>query len=151
MINNISAIENKHNPLLLILSKIISPNLYKKLSFHIFARRTASAEEYKKSAPRSPHVDPENKKLLCLSLYAWYEKIDGKIYGVLKTSWRYQETDNNLVEYYDEAYILYDTSKATHGEVSKEDLTALLGKNHRHIYRWELGAKIEKEPITIMP
>lgn len=96
------------------------------------------AKEYQEQTPTPPHIDPSDKTIMQLSLYAWYAKVNGKIYGVVKTTWRYRKLENNICyEYYDEAYILYDMSDMTAGNIEKEDLIALLGQ--RNIYRGELG------------
>lgn len=102
------------------------------------------AKEYKNQTPMPPHIaDLDEKKLLGLNLYAWYEMVDGKMYGVLKTSWLYQEKYSYMIQFYDEAYILYDMTESSASEVSREDLIAILGNDNENIYNGELGAEIE--------
>lgn len=109
---------------------------------NIGAHLSKMADEYADKLPDPPHVDPKGKELLSLHLCAWYAKADGKLYGVVKTGWRYMDEGNYFVQYYDESYILYDMSESTGRVVSREELVGLLGP--RNVYtRGELGAKTE--------
>ena len=91
--------------------------------------------------PTPPHIDPEGKELLCLNLYAWYVKVDGKLYGVIKTAWRYKEADNYFLQYYDASYVLYDMSAGTATNISRDDLVPIIGT--RNVYMGEYGKGIE--------
>ncbi len=104
---------------------------------NISAHLSEMAKAYKEQLPKPPHMDPAGKRLFGLNLYAWYAKVDGKLYGVIKTAWLYLE---DSYQYYDEAYILYDMSDSTAIEISREDLIDLLGPRNIHTYG-ELGAK----------
>ena len=99
------------------------------------------AEEYKEQLPTPPHTDPEGKKLLSLNLYAWYVKVDGKLYGVIKTAWRYQEEGDYFIQYYDDAYVLYDVATDTVADISRDDLIELVGT--RNVYTGIYGEGIE--------
>ncbi len=98
------------------------------------------AQTYVEQTPTPPHTDPAGKKLICLNLYAWYAKVDGKMYGVLKTSWRYKEEDDWYVQYHDESYILYDMEAGTATDISREDLIEIVGT--RNVYQREFGVPI---------
>ena len=99
------------------------------------------AAAYAKEIPTPPHIDPEGKDLLCLSLYAWYAKVDGKLYGVVKTAWRYKEDIDWGIQYYDDEYVLFDITAGTAAHVSRDDLLDLLGQ--RNIYTGAYGEEIE--------
>lgn len=109
---------------------------------NISAHLQKKAEEYAIQTPTPPHTDPEGKKLLCLYLYAWYAKVDGKVYGVVKTGWRHAEEDNMFIQYYDEEYVLYDMSDSTAKIVSRDYLRDLLGWR-RNISNEEFGVGID--------
>jgi hypothetical protein len=104
---------------------------------NISSHLSQKASEYEKKLPIPPHIDPEGKELLGLNLYAWYVKADGRLYGVIKTAWRYKEKDDYLVQYYDDAYVLYDISAGTEDEISRDDLVAIVGT--RNMYMGEYG------------
>ena len=108
---------------------------------NISAHLSEKAVEYAEQLPPPPHTDPEGKELLCLNLYAWYVKVDGKMYGVVKTVWRYKEKDNYFIQYYDDAYVLYDMSAGTATDISRDDLVAIIGT--RNVYMGEYGKGIE--------
>ena len=108
---------------------------------NISAHLSEKAVEYAEQLPPPPHTDPEGKELLCLNLYAWYVKVDGKMYGVVKTVWRYKEKDNFFIQYYDDAYVLYDMSAGTTTDISRDDLVAIIGT--RNVYMGEYGKGIE--------
>ena len=108
---------------------------------NISAHLSQKAAAYAEQLPNPPHTDPEGKELLCLSLYAWYVKVDGKLYGVIKTAWRYMEQEDWYIQYYDDAYILYDMSSGTATEISRDDLVKIVGT--RNVYMGEYGIGIE--------
>ena len=108
---------------------------------NISAHLLEKAIAYFGQLPIPPHTDPEGKELLCLNLYAWYAKVEGKVYGVIKTSWRYKEKDNYFIQYYDDAYTLYDMSAGTATDISRDDLVAIIGT--RNVYMGEYGIGIE--------
>lgn len=85
------------------------------------------AKEYEAKTPTPPHTDTNLKVLEGLNLCAWYAKVDGKVYGVIKTTWRYRPKNNYLVEYYDDSYILYDTVEGTMTEMERKDLVKIVG------------------------
>ncbi|MBR2906842.1 MAG: hypothetical protein IKC26_02200 [Clostridia bacterium] len=102
------------------------------------------AKEYEKQTPIPPHTDPEGKDLKCLNLYAWYAKVDGKLYGVIKTVWRYWEPQYSehlqrdyYLGYYDDSYILYDMTESTVTDISRDDLLNIVGI--RNVYSFEYG------------
>ena len=102
------------------------------------------AAGYREQLPTPPHTDPEGKKLLCLNLYAWYVKVDGKLYGVIKTAWTYEKYDAEYmlyIQYYDEAFILYDMSASTATDIAREDLIKIVGT--RNVYTGEYGIGYE--------
>ena len=108
---------------------------------NISAHLSAKAEEYAEQLPIPPHTDPEGKELLCLNLYAWYVKVDGKLYGVVKTAWRYKEKDDWYIQYYDDSYTLYDMLAETALNISRDDLVAIIGT--RNVYMGKYGIGIE--------
>ncbi len=100
------------------------------------------AEEYARELPNPPHTNPNGKKLISLSLHAWYIKKNGKIYGVIKTTWiywRYDSRGRYDVRYYDDAYILYDMSRATSQEISREMMELRFGPRNLSLY-YKYGA-----------
>jgi len=107
---------------------------------NISVHLSEKASEYAKQFPIPPHTDPEGKELLCLNLYAWYAKVDGKLYGVIKTAWRYKKNNNWYIQYYDDAYVLYDMSARTAIDISRDDLVAIIGT--RNVYKGEYGIEI---------
>lgn len=108
---------------------------------NISAHLAEKATEYAQQLPNPPHTNPEGKELLCLNLYAWYVKVDEKMYGVIKTAWRYEENDNYFIQYYDDAYVLYDMSASTATDISRDDLVKIVGT--RNVYMGEYGIGIE--------
>ncbi len=108
---------------------------------NISAHLSEKASEYAEQLPIPPHTDPNGKELLCLNLYAWYVKADGKLYGVIKTAWRYQEKDDWYIQYYDDSYILYDMTAGTATDISRDDLVNIVGT--RNVYRGEYGIRID--------
>lgn len=107
------------------------------ISLHL----SEKAKEYANQTPIPPHTDPQGKELLSLNLYAWYAKVDGRLYGVVKTAWRHMDEGDRSLQYYDEAYILYDMSAATAQRISRDELTSLLGP--RNVSKQEFGVGIE--------
>lgn len=100
------------------------------------------AEAYTAETPMPPHTDPEGKDLRCLNLFGWYAKVNGKIYGVIKTTWTYlEEYDRSGYPWYnihyDDRYLLYDPEENAWSDVSRDDLKALLGL--RNVYNGEYG------------
>lgn len=108
---------------------------------NISAHLSKKATEYAEQLPTPPHTDPEGKELLCLNLYAWYVKVDGKLYGVVKTAWRYKEKDDWFIQYYDDSYVLYDMTAGTATDISRDDLVNIVGT--RNVYSGEYGIGIE--------
>ena len=108
---------------------------------NISAHLSEKAAKYAEQLPIPPHTAPEGKELLCLNLYAWYVKVDGKLFGVIKTSWRYKEKDDWYIQYYDDSYTLYDMSAGTATDISRDDLVAIIGT--RNVYMGEYGIGIE--------
>ena len=108
---------------------------------NISAHLSQKASEYADQLPTPPHIDPEGKELLCLNLYAWYAKVDGKLYGVVQTAWRYQKKDDywGIVQYYDASYILYDVSAGTAAEISRDGLVAIIGTRNVNMDKYGVG------------
>lgn len=98
------------------------------------------AKEYSAKIPTPPHTDTKGKELLCLNVYAWYVKVDGNLYGVIKTCWRYKDKDNWYVQYYDDSYILYDMTESTAVNISRDDLVNIVGT--RNVYSGQYGSGI---------
>lgn len=114
----------------------------------VAGRLAELAEAYATEVPKPSHVDPEGKELRCLNLYGWYAKVDGKVYGVVKTTWIYLEEFMEegygypwYKAYYDDSYLLYDPETAEWSAVSRDDLTALLGT--RNVYQGGYGEGME--------
>ena len=95
------------------------------------------AAEYAVQVPEPPHTDPEGKVLQSLSLYGWYVKTNHKVYGVVKTVWRYYRETNPNEYYYDDSYILYDIQSETAEIISRDELIPIVGI--RNVYRGEYG------------
>ena len=95
------------------------------------------AAAYANDFPTPPHIDPAGRNLLCLSLYAWYAKVGGKLYGVVKTAWRYSEQDDWFTQFYDDQYVLFDMTEGRGKEISRDDLLTLLG--NRNVYTGTYG------------
>lgn len=102
------------------------------------------AKEYAKNPPTPPHTDPEGKQLWSLTLYAWYVKVDGKIYGVIKTTWIHMKRDIWYTRYLDASYTLYDCSASTARTVTREELVELAGP--RNVSQGNYG---EGEPLPM--
>ena len=98
------------------------------------------AKEYAANPPTPPHTNPKGKTLLCLNLYAWYAKVDGKLYGVIKTAWRYRDDNERYCEYYDDSYVLYDMQSSIARNISRDELVTIVGG--RNVYNGEYGTKI---------
>ena len=107
---------------------------------NISVHLSKKATEYGKQLPTPPHTNPEGKELLCLNLYAWYVKVDGKMYGVIKTAWIYQEKEDWYIQYYDDSYILYDMTASTATDIARDDLIKIVGT--RNVYTGEYGVGI---------
>ena len=97
--------------------------------------------EYAEQLPNPPHITTDEKELLALNLCAWYVKTEDKIYGVLKTAWRYQDKNEDYVQHYDDSYILYDMREGTATDISRDDLVAIVGT--RNVYMGKYGVGIE--------
>lgn len=95
------------------------------------------AKEYAEKLPTSPHINAKGKELVFLNLYGWYAKSDGKIYGVLKTVFRYIDNEDYKNRYYDDIYILYDMSESNARYISREELVRIVG--WRNVYKGEYG------------
>lgn len=103
------------------------------------ARVAEKAAEYAKQLPLPPHTDTKGKELLSLNLYAWYVKVDGKLYGVIKTAWKYKEKDDYYIQYYDDIYVLYDMSAGTATDISRDDLVNIVGTRNVYLGPYGLG------------
>ncbi len=101
------------------------------LSHHILEM----ASQYENEMPAPPHLDTQNKDLCFFSLYGWYVKVNGKVYGIIKTTWQY--TDINNYCYYDDSYTLYMPSIGAR-IVSRDVLVDIVGPS-RYIYSLEYG------------
>lgn len=105
------------------------------------------ARQYANNMPDPPHTIPSGEKLRTLMLFAWYTKVDGKIYGVIKTVWIYTGTENT--EYgkrtyflYDDSYRIFDGTAQSGRIISRNQLLAIT--NSSHIYRGEYN---DSKPI----
>ena len=90
------------------------------------------AKKYSKKIPVTPHINPEelaDYELLSLKLSAWYVKVDGKLYGVIKTYWQYKGNENGCMidRAYDTSYILFDMSEKTVTELERDNLVEIVG------------------------
>ena len=85
------------------------------------------AEKYSEEIPSPPHMSTEEKKLLNLILTAWYAKADGKVYGVIRTYWIYEDKNDRYTHYYDDSYILYDAANKTARDISPQELIDMFG------------------------
>lgn len=102
---------------------------------NIVTQLSIISQEYRTEIPIPPHTNPDGKELKSLHLFAWYVKIDGTVYGVIKTGWRYIEYDyfdkelhlRYDLEYYDEAYILCNMSDLTVRSISRDELVQIVG------------------------
>jgi hypothetical protein len=99
------------------------------------------AKEYAEVLPVPPHTDPNGKKLMCLNVFGWYAKVDGKIYGIIKTAWRYENPDDMYVQYYDDLYLLYDPDQQAYRTIDRDSLVELVG-GYRNIYHGKYNEEI---------
>ena len=90
-----------------------------------------SALEYAEIPPLPSRFDAEGKVRSALNLYGWYAKVDGEIYGVIKTVWIYYDNDYQ-VRYYDDSYTVYNARRALRKIVSRDELIELVGD--RNVY-----------------
>ncbi|MBO5262429.1 MAG: hypothetical protein J6B45_05225 [Clostridia bacterium] len=100
------------------------------IAHHIYEK----SEAYRIEHPNPPHVSIKDKDLIFLSVFGWYEKVDDKVYGVIKTTWQYK--DFHL--FYDDSYILYFPN-ADARIVSNDRLIAIIGDSH-YIYHGDYSA-----------
>ena len=107
---------------------------------NISAHVAEMAAEYAAKSPTPPHIDPKGKELMCLNLYAWYVKKGDRLYGVIKTAWRYQKEGDRYTQYYDEAYRLFDMSTGTALNMPRDTLVNIVGD--RNVYTKEFGEAI---------
>ena len=84
------------------------------------------AAEYTTNPPTPTHTNERGKVLKGLNLCAWYAKVDGKVYGVIKTTWRYGNPNEPNREYHDDSYILYDTAEGTMTEMERTELVKIV-------------------------
>lgn len=101
------------------------------------------AAAYGKETPTPPHTDPAGKTLQSLHAYAWYVRADGKVYGVIRTSWLYLDNENRYLSYYDDAYTLVDPAAAAVADVTRDELVKLVGT--RNVYTGQYGT-VEEIP-----
>ena len=99
---------------------------------------------YAEQIPTPPHTTLAGKTLVSLNLYAWYAKVDGKLYGVIKTHWCYRAENDRHIEYYDEAFVLYDMEAGTATDVSREELIATVGDRNVYLGPYDVG---EEQPL----
>ena len=92
------------------------------LSYHI----AEMASRYKDEIPTPPHLDAKDKELFFFSLYGWYVKVNGKVYGIIKTTWKYR--DNQYYTYLDDSYTLYEPNIGAI-IVSREVLADIIGES----------------------
>ena len=97
--------------------------------------------QYAAQLPTPPHMDPEGAELSALNVFGRYVKIDGKIYGYVKTTWLYLEnrySDHLKYEYlhrlYDDRYLLFDAQGLTVREVSRDELLEMTSGDSRYKY-----------------
>ena len=107
----------------------------------ISAHISILADEYRNNIPTPPHTDTDGKKLYSLHLFGWYVKSDEKVYGVIKTVWKYRREDSWQYDYYDDSYILFDCEDGTVRNISRDELTEIVGTNN--VYQGEYGIEIE--------
>ena len=86
--------------------------------------------QYTASIPTPPHMDTTDKRLSDLNLCAWYVKAEGKLYGVIKTAWKYIPKTGYGDEYYDDSYILYDMAAGTMTEIERNALIEIVGSRN---------------------
>ena len=99
--------------------------------------------QYAAQLPSPPHMDPEGTELKALNIFGRYVKIDGKIYGYIKTTWLYSEMRSiHYVSYdiphefyfYDDRYLLFDAQGLTVREVSRDELLEMTNGDSRYKY-----------------
>ena len=102
------------------------------------------AKEYAEDFPEPPHIDSvgspfyntQNKELLQLRLSAWYVKVDGKLYGVIETYWKYKGKGIAGTSYwaYDTEFVLFDMAEGTSTKLDRDVLIKIVGN-------WNVPAK----------
>ena len=99
--------------------------------------------QYAAQLPSPPHMDPEGTELKALNIFGRYVKIDGRIYGYIKTTWLYHEMRSiHYVSYdvphkfyfYDDRYLLFDAQGLTVREVSRDELLEMTNGDSRYKY-----------------
>ncbi len=99
--------------------------------------------QYAAQLPSPPHMDPEGAELKALNIFGRYVKIDGRIYGYIKTTWLYHEMRSiHYVSYdvphkfyfYDDRYLLFDAQGLTVREVSRDELLEITNGDSRYKY-----------------
>ena len=97
--------------------------------------------EYSISKPNPPHVSPGDVPLRGLTFFGYYIKHEGKLYGVVKTSWVYidwnYETDLET-SYTDQAFVLFENGIPR--DISREEL--LTFKPFFPIYMGDYSAQV---------
>ena len=96
---------------------------------NIAVRIADMAKKYSQKIPEPPSVNIEGKELYSFYVGGWYVKKDGKVYGIIKTTWIYRE--QVMIEdyqyplwgyYYDDTYTVYDAESAIVREMSRKEI-----------------------------
>lgn len=100
------------------------------------------SHNYTNDIPKPPHMKPTDQELQALYVYGWYVQVEGTVYGVIRTSWKYtkfidNETDHWTELYYDESFRIYSSS-GTANAVGRDELISIIGDS-RHIYYGKYG------------
>ncbi len=99
--------------------------------------------QYAAQLPSPPHMDPEGAELKALNIFGRYVKIDGRIYGYIKTTWLYHEMRSiHYVSYdiphkfyfYDDRYLLFDAQGLTVRELSRDELLEMTNGDSHYKY-----------------
>ena len=106
---------------------------------NIAIRVEEQAESYRQNFPLPEHIDTEGKSLRGLSVFGWYAKKNGTVYGIVQTRWIYtNKIDNRTYRYTDEAFTVYDAANKLYQQPTRDELIELVGV-HSHLYQYHYG------------
>ena len=70
------------------------------------------SESYHQGNLKPPHIqDLESKTLVCYGILGWYEKTESGVLGIVRISWKYQETKGRDTFYDDQYFVITPDSQ----------------------------------------
>lgn len=104
----------------------------------------ALIEKLENKPPAPPHIDPDGKETVGMSISGWYRKAEGKVYGIVKAEWLFADRDIGYVK--DDLYYLAYPN-GSYREVSREELRSIIGDDER-IDDYEYGTSTDLPPTV---